>query len=111
MTNSSANAEKPLISIITVVRNGAKTLDACIQSIIGQSYEGIEFIVIDGGSTDGTLDILRRHNTRIAFWVSESDKGIYDAMNKGTRHATGSVFFFSDAMTLSRPICARLHPS
>ena len=94
MTNSSANAEKPLISIITVVRNGAKTLDACIQSIIGQSYEGIEFIVIDGGSTDGTLDVLRHHHTRISFWVSESDKGIYDAMNKGVRHATGDRLLF-----------------
>lgn len=94
MDNSSAEAKNLRISIITVVRNGAKTLEACIQSVIGQSYEDIEFIVIDGGSTDGTLDILRRHDNSISFWVSESDNGIYDAMNKGARHVTGDRILF-----------------
>ena len=77
-----------------VVQNGEKTLEACIRSIIDQSYEGIEFIVVDGGSTDGTIDILRRYDNKISFWVSESDQGIYDAMNKGVRHATGARILF-----------------
>lgn len=94
MNSSLVNAEKPFISIITVLRNGERTLEACIQSVMDQSYEGVEFIVIDGGSTDGTLDILRRYDNRIAFWVSESDRGIYDAMNKGTRHVNGERILF-----------------
>lgn len=102
MNSSLANAEKPFISIITVVRNGEKTLEACIQSVIDQSYEGVEFIVIDGGSTDGTLDILRRYDNKITFWVSESDSGIYDAMNKGTRHVNGErILFLGSDDTLS----------
>lgn len=70
------------------------TLEACIQSVFGQAYENIEFIVIDGGSTDGTLDILRRYDGKITFWSSESDRGIYDAMNKGTNHANGERILF-----------------
>lgn len=94
MNNSSAEAKNLRISIITVVRNGADTLESCIQSVVGQAYENIEFIIIDGGSTDGTLDILRRYDNRIAFWVSESDTGIYDAMNKGISHVTGERILF-----------------
>lgn len=86
--------QSPLISIITVLRNGEKTLEACIKSVINQSYESVEFIVIDGGSTDGTLDILKRYDDKIAFWTSEPDRGIYDAMNKGTRRATGDRILF-----------------
>lgn len=102
MGNSSAEAENPRISIITVVRNGMNTLESCIQSVVGQAYENIEFIVMDGGSTDGTLDILRRYDEKISFWISESDRGIYDAMNKGTRHVTGDrVLFLGCDDTLS----------
>jgi glycosyltransferase involved in cell wall biosynthesis len=86
--------ENPRISIITVVLNGAHALESCIQSVIDQQYEYIEYIVIDGGSTDGTLDILKRYNDRITFWISEPDKGIYDAMNKGIRRATGDRILF-----------------
>ncbi len=102
MNNSSAEVKNPKISIITVVRNGVDTLESCIQSVVGQAYENIEFIIIDGGSTDGTLDILRRYNNRIGFWVSESDRGIYDAMNKGIRHVTGErILFLGSDDTLS----------
>jgi glycosyltransferase involved in cell wall biosynthesis len=76
------------------VRNGVDTMESCIQSVISQAYEKTEFIIIDGGSTDGTLDILRRYDSRITFWSSESDSGIYDAMNKGTRHVTGERILF-----------------
>jgi glycosyltransferase involved in cell wall biosynthesis len=83
-----------LISIITVVRNGVDTLEFCIRSVLSQTYEKIELIVIDGGSTDGTLDILRRYDSKITFWSSKSDSGIYDAMNKGARHASGERLLF-----------------
>jgi len=84
-------ARAPLISIITVVRNGAKTIEQTIKSILGQNYSKIEYIVIDGGSTDGTLDIIKKYDDRISFWVSEPDRGIYDAMNKGIALATGDL--------------------
>jgi len=94
MDNSSVQTEHPKISVITVVRNGARTLESCIRSVVVQDYQNIEFIVIDGGSTDGTLDILKRYEGKMAFWSSESDKGIYDAMNEGTRRATGNWILF-----------------
>ena len=80
---------KPLITIITVVRNGEKTLDQTILSVINQTYENVEYIIIDGASTDSTLDIIRKYESKIDYWISEPDKGIYDAMNKGIRFATG----------------------
>jgi glycosyltransferase involved in cell wall biosynthesis len=102
ISNYSAEAENLRISIITVVRNGADTLESCIQSVIGQAYRNIEFIVMDGGSTDGTPDILRRYDSKITFWNSESDSGIYDAMNKGMRHVTGErILFLGSDDTLS----------
>mgnify|MGYP006076921201 CR=1 FL=1 len=79
----------PLISIITVVYNGAKTLEQTIQSVINQTYNNIEYIIIDGGSTDGTLDIIKEYENHISQWVSEPDKGLYDAMNKGISKAKG----------------------
>ncbi len=81
--------EHPLVSIVTVVYNGAATLARTIQSVLGQSYPHIEYIIVDGGSTDGTLDLLRRHEDQIDLWVSERDKGIYDAMNKGLALCSG----------------------
>ena len=82
---------KPLISVVTVVFNGAETLEYTIRSIIEQTYDNIEYIIIDGGSTDATLDILRKYDNNIDYWVSEKDAGIYDAMNKGINLATGDV--------------------
>jgi len=100
-------AGKPLISVITVVLNGEKHLEQTIQSVIGQSYTNIEYIVVDGGSTDGTLDIIRKYEDKIDYWVSEADKGIYDAMNKGLDAARGDWVFFlgsDDALYNSRTI-------
>ena len=85
----SSTVEAPLVSIVTVVYNGAATLERTIQSVRGQSYPHIEYIIIDGGSTDGTLDIIRRNEEHIDLWISERDKGIYDAMNKGIALCTG----------------------
>lgn len=81
----------PLISIITVVYNGAKTLEQTIQGVLNQSYKNIEYIIIDGGSTDGTIDIIKRYEKDISFWISEPDKGLYDAMNKGISYANGEL--------------------
>jgi len=79
------------VSIITAVFNGADTIQDCINSILSQTYKNIEYIIIDGGSTDGTVDIIRKYEDKIACWISEKDNGIYDAINKGIRCATGEV--------------------
>lgn len=79
----------PVISIITVVFNGAKTLRSTIESIVPQLGDEVEYIIIDGGSTDGTQDIIRAYASHLAYWVSEPDGGIYDAMNKGMERARG----------------------
>ena len=85
------------ISIITVVQNGAKTIEQTIQSVIGQSYPEIEYIIIDGGSDDGTKDIIRKYEDHLSYWVSEQDGGIYDAMNKALSHVSGDVVNFLNA--------------
>jgi glycosyltransferase involved in cell wall biosynthesis len=84
--------DKPLITIITVVFNGEKFLEKAIQSVINQTYDNIEYIIIDGGSTDGTLDIIRKHEHAIDYWVSENDGGIYDAFNKAITVSLGDYY-------------------
>ena len=82
------------ISIITAVYNNVRTIDDCIQSVLDQTYSDIEYIIIDGGSRDGTIDAIKRHKRHIAKFISEPDKGMYDAMNKGIRMASGDVIGF-----------------
>lgn len=89
--------DKPLISIITVVYNSEKYLEETIQSVIYQTYDNVEYIIIDGGSTDGTLDIIRKYENQIDYWVSEKDRGIYDAMNKGLQACSGDYVWFINA--------------
>lgn len=93
----SSYPEKPLVSILTVVFNGAEFIERTILSIIGQDYENLEFIVIDGGSNDGTVDILERYQHAIDYWVSEPDKGISDAFNKAVTLAAGEYLNFQGA--------------
>lgn len=81
---------KVKISIITVTYNSVKTLEKTILSITEQSFNNYEFIIIDGGSTDGTIDIIKKYEDKISYWVSEHDDGIYDAMNKGIKKAKGN---------------------
>lgn len=89
--------KKPLISIITVVYNGAQFLEATIKSIINQDYENIEYIIIDGGSTDGTIDIIRKYDAHISKWSSKPDNGLYDAMNSGILLSSGEYLWFINA--------------
>lgn len=88
------NNKTPLISIITVSFNCVETIEETILSVINQSYTSIEYIIIDGKSTDGTIGIIRKYADRISFWSSEEDDGIYDAMNKGLRRASGDFVLF-----------------
>lgn len=81
---------QPLVSVVTVSFNSASTIARTIESVRAQTYPNIEYIVVDGGSTDGTVDIIRANQDGITRWASEPDKGIYDAMNKGVRQATGA---------------------
>lgn len=80
---------EPLISVITVVYEGAATLEDTIKSVIAQRYSNVEYIIIDGGSTDGSLDIIKKYERFIDCWLSDKDRGIYDAMNKGIALASG----------------------
>jgi glycosyltransferase involved in cell wall biosynthesis len=87
------NTNLPKISIITVVLNGDKTINKCIKSVIAQSYPShkIEHIVIDGGSSDKTISIIKKHQNKISYWQSKKDKGLYDGMNIGLKKCTGEI--------------------
>jgi glycosyltransferase involved in cell wall biosynthesis len=87
----------PLVTIITVVYNGKNILERTIKSVVSQIYKDIEYIIIDGGSTDGTVDIIKKHKDRISRWISEKDKGVYDAMNKGIDRAKGEWVIFMNS--------------
>lgn len=90
--------KEPLkISIITVCYNAALTLEQTILSVIGQTYPEVEFIIIDGCSIDGTIDVVKKYQHKIAYWISEPDTGIYQAMNKGVDVATGDYVYFLGA--------------
>jgi glycosyltransferase involved in cell wall biosynthesis len=82
------------ISVVTVVLNGRRYIEGCIQSVLNQTYKDIEYIIVDGGSTDGTKEIIRKYEDKISRWISGQDKGIYDAMNRGIELATGDLVGF-----------------
>lgn len=86
---SKQNLNKPLVSVVTVVLNGDKHIEQTIQSVINQTYLNIEYIIIDGKSTDNTLNIINKYKANINQFISEKDNGIFDAMNKGLSKANG----------------------
>ena len=88
------DSAKPLITVITVCYNAVDQIEATLMSVISQSYDNIEYIVIDGGSTDGTPEVIEKYNVHLSFYVSEPDNGIYHAMNKGIKRATGDYINF-----------------
>lgn len=87
----------PRVSIITVVYNDRDLLADTIESVLAQTYPYIEYLIVDGASTDGTVDVIRQYEDRITGWSSEPDKGLYDAMNKGLARTTGEYVWFLNA--------------
>jgi glycosyltransferase involved in cell wall biosynthesis len=81
----------PRISIVTPTFNQAEFLEQTIDSVLGQSYPNLEYIIVDGGSTDSSVDIIRKYEKHLSFWVSEKDQGMYDAIHKGFQHSTGDI--------------------
>lgn len=98
------------ISIITVVRNNSETIRQAIESVLNQTYDNLEYVVIDGKSTDGTLEILKTYNDKIDVLLSEKDRGIYEAMNKGIDNATGDIIGFlnSDDLYYDKDVLANV---
>ncbi len=98
------------VTIITVTYNSAKFLRDCIDSVVNQSYQNIEHILIDAASTDGTIEIIKEYENKIARWVTEKDNGMYDAINKGMEMATGDVIGIlnSDDMLASKEVIASI---
>lgn len=89
--------QNPTLSVITIVYNNVKDIERTMRSVLDQTYTNIEYIVIDGASTDGTLQIIEKYKTKLAILLSEKDRGIYDAMNKGLALATGDYVLFMNS--------------
>jgi len=89
-----SKAGKPLVSIVTPVLNGNAYLEQTILSVLGQTYDNIEYIIIDGGSTDGSLETIKKYEERIDYWISEADSTMYDAVNKGIKAASGDILAY-----------------
>ena len=85
------DTDEPLVSVITICLNAEKTIEQTIQSVINQTYNRVEYLIIDGGSTDSTLDIIRKYDNQIDYWVSEPDRGTSDAINKGIQLSCGAI--------------------
>lgn len=103
---------QPVLSVVTVVRNGEQHIGRCIESVIAQGIQGLEYIIVDGQSTDGTLEVIERYRDSVSVLISEPDKGLYDAMNKGLRLATGRFIHFlnSDDQYFDDGVLARILP-
>jgi Glycosyl transferase family 2 len=91
ITSQRSEDSLPKISLVTPIFNSAKYVKQTIDSVLAQDYPNLEYFIIDGGSTDGSIDIIRKHESQIAGWISESDNGMYDAINKGFARTTGEI--------------------
>lgn len=89
--------KNPVFSVITIVYNGQQEIERTIKAVLEQTYDNIEYIIVDGASKDGTMDIVRKYESRIAKIISEPDTGIYNAMNKGLKAATGDYIYFANS--------------
>lgn len=95
--------ESPLLSVVTPVYNAADTLEATIRSVVSQSGANVEYLIVDGGSTDGTLDLIGRHDESVDYWMSGPDEGIYDAMNRGIARCRGVLVGILNADDVYHP--------
>lgn len=87
----------PKITVVTAVRNGARYIEATIRSVVLQAYPNLEYIVVDGASSDGTQEIIKKYQQHISWWISEPDRGLYDALNKGFERSTGEIMGWLNA--------------
>ena len=92
----------PKISIITPSYNDSRYLEETISSVLSQNYPNLEYIIIDGGSTDGSVDIIKKYADRLAYWISEPDNGLYHALQKGFEKSTGSLIHQLDPFLLNQ---------
>jgi glycosyltransferase involved in cell wall biosynthesis len=98
------------VSIITTVFNAASELEKTILSVAAQDYPNLEYVIIDGGSTDGTVEVIKKHQRQISYWISEKDRGISDAFNKGVKASTGNFINFQGAgdVLLAKDVVSRM---
>lgn len=104
---------KPLITVATVVFNNKALLEETIKSVLSQTYDNVEYIIVDGGSTDGTLEIIKKYESQLDYWVSERDRGVYDGMNKAVSLASGEWVHLlnSDDCYASSDVLSRVVPN
>jgi len=114
ISTSTKSTPTPLVTVVTIAFNEAEEIENTIKSVLTQDYPALEYIIIDGGSTDGTVDIIKQYAEEIDYWVSEPDEGIFYAMNKGVRHANGEWINFmnsGDLFASSNAVSLLMHNS